>query len=137
VSQVPTNPQAQPGTDCKRLYDGSHLVQELSDGKGKRIRGAGLRGTHRGPRDGTLQLIPIADGISYVFLRALQDDVAENDLCGAKPGRALGVCPEWHKELMAGMVSIPEVQPGDTVWWHPDICHATSTPAGKTRASSI
>ena len=22
------------------------------------------------------------------------------------------------------MVPIPEVQPGDTVWWHTDICHA-------------
>src|SRR5437763_4037377 len=58
----------------------------------------------QGPRDGTLQLIPIADGISYVLLRALQDDVAEDDLCGAKPGRALGISPEWHKDPMAGMV---------------------------------
>ena len=41
--------------------------------------------TRQGPRDGTLQLIPIADGISYVLLRALQDDVAEDDLCGAGP----------------------------------------------------
>ena len=53
----------------------------------------------------------------------MQDDVAEDDLCGARPGRAVGVSPEWHKELMAGMVSIPEVRPGDTVWWHTDICH--------------
>ena len=80
--------------------------------------------TRQGPRDGTLRLIPIADGISYVLLRALQDDVAEDDLCGAKPGRALGVSPEWHPELIPGLVSIPEVQPGDTVWWHPDVCHA-------------
>ena len=80
--------------------------------------------TRQGPRDGTLRLIPITDGISYVLLRALQDDVAEDDLCGAKPGRALGVSPEWHPELIPGLVSIPEVQPGDTVWWHPDVCHA-------------
>jgi hypothetical protein len=94
--------------------------------------------TRQGPCDGTLQLIPIADGISYVLLRALQDDVAENDLCGAKPGRALGVCPEWHKELMAALVSIPEVQPGDTVWWHPDVCHAVGVEhAGSEDASVI
>ncbi len=65
--------------------------------------------TQQGPNDGTLRLIPIAEGISYVLLRALQDDVAEADLCGATPGRALGVSPEWHADLMAGLVSIPEV----------------------------
>ena len=94
--------------------------------------------TRQGPQDGTLRLIPIAEGISYVLLRALQEDVAENDLCGAKPGRALGVSPEWHADLMAGMVSIPEVQPGDTVWWHTDICHAVADEhAGKDYASVI
>ena len=94
--------------------------------------------TRQGPRDGTLRLIPIAEGIAYVLLRALQEDVAENDLCGAKPGRALGVSPEWHADLMAGTVSIPEVQPGDTVWWHTDICHAVADEhAGKDYASVI
>ena len=47
--------------------------------------------TRQGPKDGTLRLIPIAEGIAYVLLRALQDDVDETDLCGAAPGRALGV----------------------------------------------
>jgi len=94
--------------------------------------------TRQGPRDGTLQLIPIAEGISYVLLRALQDDVAEDDLCGAAPGRALGVSREWHPDLMEGMVSIPEVNPGDTVWWHTDICHAVADEhAGQEYASVI
>jgi hypothetical protein len=82
--------------------------------------------TRQGPRDGTLRLIPIAAGIAYVLLRALQDDVEETDLCGAAPGRALGVSPEWHADLIAGLVSIPEVMPGDTVFWHTDICHAVA-----------
>jgi hypothetical protein len=94
--------------------------------------------TRQGPNDGTLRLIPIAEGISYVLLRALQDDVAEDDLCGAAPGRALGVSPQWHPEMMAGMVSIPEVQPGDTVFWHTDICHAVGDEhAGDEYASVI
>jgi len=94
--------------------------------------------TRQGPRDGTLRLIPIAEGISYVLLRALQDDVPEDALCGAKPGRALGISPDWHQEMMAGMVSIPEVQPGDTVWWHTDICHSVADEhAGKEYASVI
>jgi len=94
--------------------------------------------TRQGPRDGTLQLIPIAEGISYVLLRALEDDVAEDDLCGAAPGRALGVSPDWHADLLAAQVSIPEVMPGDTVWWHTDICHAVADEhAGKEYASVI
>jgi hypothetical protein len=94
--------------------------------------------TPQGPNDGTLQLIPIAQGISYVLLRALQDDVPETDLCGAQPGRALGVSPEWHAELLAGLVSIPQVQPGDTVFWHTDVCHAVADEhAGRDYASVI
>jgi len=80
--------------------------------------------TRQGPKDGTLRLIPIASGIAYVLLRALQDDVGEADLCGAAPGRALEVSPEWHPELTAALISIPEVMPGDSVFWHTDICHA-------------
>ena len=45
--------------------------------------------TRQGPGDGTLQLIPIAESMVYVLLRAIQDDVREDDLCGALPGRAL------------------------------------------------
>jgi hypothetical protein len=93
--------------------------------------------TRQGPRDGTLRLIPIAAGISYVLLRALQDDIAQDDLCGAKPGRALGISPDWHPELMAGMVSIPEVQPGDTAWWHTDICHAVGDEHAGAECASV
>jgi hypothetical protein len=94
--------------------------------------------TQQGPRDGTLRLIPIAEGISYVLLRALQDDVAEEDLCGATPGRALSVTGEWHPDLVEGLVSIPEVMPGDAVFWHTDICHAVGDEhAGREYASVL
>lgn len=82
--------------------------------------------TAQGPQDGTLSLLPIASSIAYFLLRALQDDVAEDDLCGAIPGRALGATEAWHKELFGGLVSIPLVEPGDTVWWHPDIIHSVA-----------
>lgn len=80
--------------------------------------------TEQGPNDGTLQMVPIASGIAFMLLRALQDDVAEDDLCGAAPGRALGASADWHGALLDSLVSIPLVEPGDTVWWHPDIIHA-------------
>jgi hypothetical protein len=93
--------------------------------------------TRQGPTDGTLRLIPIAEGICYVLLRALQDDVPETDLCGAAPGRALGVSAEWHQDLMAALISIPEVQPGDAVFWHTDICHAVGDQHAGTEYASV
>ncbi len=82
--------------------------------------------TAQGPTDGTLSVIPTARGIAYFLLRALQDDLAEDDLCGATPGRALSADPKWHADILEGLVSIPTVEPGDTVWWHPDIIHSVA-----------
>ena len=80
--------------------------------------------TKQGPSDGTLQLIPIAKGMTYILTRALLDDVPENELCGSKPARALSANKEYHSLLLQGLVSIPAMNPGDTVWWHPDVIHA-------------
>ncbi len=82
--------------------------------------------TPQGPQDGTLQLIPIATGMAYVLLRPLLDDVPADSLCGAEPGSSLPVTEEWHAPLLEGLVSIPKVEPGDTVWWHPDVVHAVA-----------
>ena len=83
--------------------------------------------TEQGPGDGTLELLPIANAISYVLLRALQNDIPDNELCLAKPGRALGVSEQWHPDLTPGIVPIQTVAPGDTVWWHPDVVHAVGS----------
>ena len=80
--------------------------------------------TRQGQGDGTLQLVPIANSMIYVLLRALQDDVPETELCGATPGRALSVQPAWHGLLLEALTSIPLMQPGDTVFWHSDVVHA-------------
>ena len=48
----------------------------------------------------------------------------EDDLCGAKPGRALSLVEQWHALLKPAITPIPLVEPGDTVWWHSDIIHA-------------
>ena len=80
--------------------------------------------TEQGPNDGTLQLIPIAKGMSYVLTRALLDDVPENELCGSKAGKALSINEKYHSLLLEGLISIPKMKPGDTIWWHPDVVHA-------------
>ncbi|AOJ65462.1 hypothetical protein WJ32_23565 [Burkholderia ubonensis] len=80
--------------------------------------------TPQGPGDGTLQLVPVANAMAYVVLRALQDDVADDDLCGARPGRALSILSEWHAPLLDALVPIPHMEPGDAVFWHGDVVHA-------------
>jgi hypothetical protein len=80
--------------------------------------------TRQGKGDGTLQLIPIADSMVYLLLRALQDDVPEDELCGAQPCRALSVNEQYHSPLLKALSSIPVVEPGDTVFWHSDVVHA-------------
>ena len=80
--------------------------------------------TEQGPGDGTLQLIPIAKSMAFILTRALMDDVSENDLCSSKPARALSVNSTYHALLLRGLVSIPKMNAGDTVWWHPDVVHA-------------
>ena len=80
--------------------------------------------TEQGPGDGTLQLIPIAKSMAYILTRALLDDVDEKDLCSSMPARAMSVNSKYHSLLLRGLVSIPKMNPGDTVWWHPDVVHA-------------
>ena len=80
--------------------------------------------TEQGPKDGTLQLIPITKAMAYVLTRALLEDVPENELCGSKVGKALSVNETYHSLLLEGLISIPRMYPGDTIWWHPDVIHA-------------
>jgi hypothetical protein len=80
--------------------------------------------SRQGPGDGTLQLLPIARAIVYLLLRPLAEDVPDDDLCGARPGRALSLVDRWHALLKPAITPIPLVEPGDTVWWHSDIIHA-------------
>ena len=55
----------------------------------------------------------------------MQEDVAEDDLCGALSD-GTSASPEWHNEILEGLISIPKVEPGDTVWWHPDVIHSVA-----------
>jgi Protein of unknown function (DUF1479) len=93
--------------------------------------------TRQGRGDGTLQLIPIAPAMVYVLLRALQDDVADDDLCGAKPGRALSISEQYHGTLIRALSSIPLMEPGDTVFWHCDVVHAVENEHNGTGYSNV
>lgn len=75
------------------------------------------------PGDGTLNLAPIANAMGWVVLRALQDDVPEDELYGVAPSRALTISEACRAKLLRAYVPIPVVEPGDAVWWHPDVIH--------------
>ncbi len=84
------------------------------------------------PSEGVLHAVPIPAAMGYVLLRALQDDVAPDDLCGAVNGEALPITERYHALLLAALTPIPAVAPGDTVWWHGDLIHSVG-PVSKQR----
>jgi hypothetical protein len=74
--------------------------------------------------EGVLNVLPIPDAMVYLLLRALQDDIADDDLCGAANGQSLPISERYHSVLLPAMSPIPDVEPGDTVWWHADGVHS-------------
>ncbi len=93
--------------------------------------------TRQGAGDGTLQLAPIAGLMGWLLLRALQDDVPEGELCGAKGGTALPMDERWHALAWPAMTSLPVVDAGDTVWWHCDLIHAVEPEHRGTSSSNV
>jgi len=93
--------------------------------------------TRQGPNDGTLQLLPIADAMPWILLRALQDDVPEDELCGAAACRAMVIMKEYHGLLLQGYGSIPLMQPGDAIFWHPDVLHGVEDAHRGTGYASV
>jgi Protein of unknown function (DUF1479) len=93
--------------------------------------------TRQGRGDGTLQLVPIAEAMIYVLLRAIQDDVPEDNLCGANPGRALSINDQYHGLLIQSLSSIPLMEPGDTIFWHTDVIHAVEDEHRGTGYSNV
>jgi hypothetical protein len=89
------------------------------------------------PTDGVLHVVPIPSAIAYVLLRALQDDVAADDLCGAANGQSIPVGERWHEVLLPALTPIPAVEPGDTAWWHCDVVHCVADDTTDTRWGNV
>ncbi|WP_458369813.1 DUF1479 domain-containing protein [Pseudomonas fluorescens] len=75
---------------------------------------------------GVLHTLPIPKAMAYMLLRPLLSDVPEDELCGVAPGKVLPVSQKWHPLLVQGMTPIPNVQAGDSVWWHCDVIHSVA-----------
>jgi len=81
----------------------------------------------------------VKESTSYILLRPFLDDVSNDDpLCGPLTGRQHQFTnAKFYGPLLEGLVSIPRVDPGDTVWWHPDIIHAVEREHNGTGNSSV
>ena len=68
--------------------------------------------------------IAFQEAISYVLLRPLGQEVnSEVGILNAIDNLAYVTPESLFSELHQAMVSIPNVEPGDSVWWHPDVIH--------------
>jgi hypothetical protein len=75
---------------------------------------------------GVLHTVPIPKAMAYLMLRPLLDDVQEDSMCGVKLNRTFPVTKKWHRILMDAVSPIPDVRPGDSVWWHCDLVHSVA-----------
>ncbi|KAJ4256144.1 hypothetical protein NW762_009220 [Fusarium torreyae] len=102
--------------------------------------------TPTAPKEGTIMVYPnLKSVIAYLLLRPFFNPPQDpNDIMDAErwtldestgwfPGttkpdsQRLSRSSHPHLKLEECLVHIPEVQPGDTVWWHCDLCHAVDT----------
>lgn len=58
-------------------------------------------------------------------------------MAGASPGVGQNILPDLHPHIVNAIVSIPEVNPGDCVFWHCDGVHAVEECCDGTTDSSV
>jgi hypothetical protein len=75
---------------------------------------------------GVLHTVPIPLAMAYLMLRPLLDDVPADSMCGVALNQAFPVTERWHPLLLEALTPIPDVQPGDSVWWHCDMIHSVA-----------
>lgn len=75
---------------------------------------------------GVLHTVPIPGAMAYLLLRPLLDDVPDDDMGGVAVGQAFPARDRWHAPLLEALSAIPDVQAGDSVWWHCDMIHSVA-----------
>ena len=75
---------------------------------------------------GVLHTVPIPGAMAYLMLRPLLADVPDDDMCGVTVNQTFPASDEWHPLLMQARSGIPDVQAGDSVWWHCDMIHSVA-----------
>ena len=75
---------------------------------------------------GVLHTVPIPEAMAYLMLRPLLDDVADDDMCGVTANQVFPASERWHPLLLRALSGIPDVEAGDSVWWHCDMIHSVA-----------
>jgi hypothetical protein len=75
---------------------------------------------------GVLHAVPVPGAMAYLMLRPLLADVPDDDMCGVTISQAFPASPQWHPLLLRALSGIPDVQAGDSVWWHCDMIHSVA-----------
>jgi uncharacterized protein DUF1479 len=75
---------------------------------------------------GVLHTVPIPGAMAYLMLRPLLGDVPDDDMCDVTVNQVFPASERWHPLLMEALSGIPDVQAGDSVWWHCDMMHSVA-----------
>jgi hypothetical protein len=75
---------------------------------------------------GVLHTVPIPEAMGYLMLRPLLEDVADDDMCGVTVNQVFPAGDKYHGLLMEALSGIPDVDAGDSVWWHCDMIHSVA-----------
>jgi hypothetical protein len=75
---------------------------------------------------GVLHTVPIPEAMAYLMLRPLLADVPDDDMCGVTTNQVFPAGEKWHSLLLRAVSGIPDVQAGDSVWWHCDMIHSVA-----------
>lgn len=127
-------------------FDATHRAEAKQDLYNSGLGGCSLFRTFQGWVSlseggqglGALQVVPLLkEATAFLLLRPFLPGVPATSFCGANPGKVKDLFPEFHQDLIAGLVPIPRVEPGDTVWWHCDLIHAVEGTHGGVEDSSV
>lgn len=75
---------------------------------------------------GVLHTVPIPEAMAYLMLRPLLSDVPEDDMCGVTTNQVFPASNKWHADVLKALSGIPDIQAGDSVWWHCDVVHSVA-----------
>ncbi|KAI7856150.1 DUF1479 domain protein [Circinella umbellata] len=88
---------------------------------------------------GTLRVCPLVkEPTAYFMMKPLlEENMSTSEFMGAWPGRCQDITTEDHPHIVDSMVSVPDVDCGDGVFWHCDTVHAVEPYQNMTTDSSV
>ncbi|PVU84905.1 hypothetical protein BB559_007315 [Furculomyces boomerangus] len=88
---------------------------------------------------GSLRVCPLVkETTAAIIMRPLLQDILEtSSMGGAYPGTQIDIDPVMLPQVTDICVSIPDVSPGDAVFWHCDLVHAVDSKCLQSNDASV